>query len=146
MKKPLVEKIDKDLETVEDMIEALMQTPKGYLLHPLGQKCEMLIDHAHRCVYLDDPDQIEEFIDEAEDENETLEKEIPDHELESYSFVVFAVMGYSDLCGNGNMEAQLYGVFNTEKAAKECGEELVEAEVIGYYEIETPLLDEFGYK
>lgn len=56
------------------------------------------------------------------------------------------VMGYSDLCGNGNLEAQLIGVFSTEELALECGNELVECGVIHHFEIEHPALDEFGYK
>ena len=35
---------ENNLETVNDMIGALLEVPKNYLLHPLGQKC------AIRCV------------------------------------------------------------------------------------------------
>jgi hypothetical protein len=55
MKKPIVEKIEKDLETVEDIIEALKRVPKDYTLHPLGQKCAIVVDHYFGCVYMDDP-------------------------------------------------------------------------------------------
>lgn len=60
--------------------------------------------------------------------------------------VVYVVIGYSDVCQNGNYEGSLYGVFSTEKLAKECGDELVKSECISYYEIECPHIDEFGYK
>lgn len=60
--------------------------------------------------------------------------------------IVYVVMGYVDICQNGNTEAVLQGVFSSEALATECGKELVECGNIAYYEIETPKLDEFGYK
>ena len=54
--------------------------------------------------------------------------------------IIYTVIGY-----NKN-EAQLMGCFSTEELARECGDELVEAEVVDRYEIEYPELDEFGYK
>ena len=60
--------------------------------------------------------------------------------------ICYIVMGYVDICQNGNYEAQLQGVFSTEQLATECGNELVEAKVIHHFEIECPQLDEFGYK
>lgn len=59
---------------------------------------------------------------------------------------LYAVVGYSDICQNGNLQAGLYGVFSTEKLAKEAGDELQQTSVVDYYEIEYPRLDEFGYK
>ena len=61
MKKEVLEIQDVELETVDDMINALMQVPKDYTLHPLGQKCKMAVDHYHKCVYLDDPNWIGEY-------------------------------------------------------------------------------------
>lgn len=31
---------------------------------------------------------------------------------------LYAVVGYSDICQNGNLQAGLYGVFSTEKLCK----------------------------
>ena len=39
MKKPIYEILSNDIETVEEMIDALMIAPKGYKLHPMGNKC-----------------------------------------------------------------------------------------------------------
>lgn len=60
--------------------------------------------------------------------------------------IVYVVMGYIDICQNGNLEAVLQGVFSTEELARECGDELVECGNVEYYEIECPKLDEFGWK
>ena len=60
--------------------------------------------------------------------------------------VCYVLMGYSDDCQNGNMEAHLQGVYSTEPLAKGVGDELVEAGVYEYYEIECPMLDECCYK
>lgn len=35
MKKPIYEILSNDIETVEEMIDALMIAPKGYKLHPM---------------------------------------------------------------------------------------------------------------
>lgn len=59
---------------------------------------------------------------------------------------LYAVIGYSDICQNGNLQAGLYGVFSTEKLATEAGDELQKISVVEYYEIEYPRLDEFGYR
>lgn len=55
-------------------------------------------------------------------------------------------IGYASTCNNGTYEARLLGVFSEEKLAAECGDELVASGDIDYYEIEHPLLDEFGWK
>ena len=148
MKREAIEVIDCDLETVEDMIKALQQTPKGYTLHPLGQKCSLAVDHRNKCVYLDDETDIEIIKSEVEEEAESLgeprEIEVPDEELEVYNPELNVVMGHS-VSGNGE-EVQCMGVFSTPELAAECGDELVKAEVVKYYEVETPKLDEFGYK
>lgn len=39
MEKPMYEILSNDIEMVEDMIDALMIVPKGYKLHPMGNKC-----------------------------------------------------------------------------------------------------------
>lgn len=59
---------------------------------------------------------------------------------------LYAVIGYSDVCQNGNLQASLYGVFSTKKLTKEADDELQQISVVDYYEIEYPRLDEFGYK
>lgn len=150
MKKPLTELIEKDLETVGDVIEALLSMPKGYTLHPLGQKCQLGVDHYHECVYLEDPNCIGEYttevIEEAKNMGEPTELEVPDEKLATYQSELYVVMGYVDLCQNENYEAVLQGVFSTESLARECGDELVSSGNIHHYEIECPLLDEYGYK
>lgn len=150
MLKNSVEKIAVELETVEDMIRALMKMPAKYRLHPLGQKCEMGVDHTHECVYLDESTWLDTYIDEAKEEaeesGEPFEIDVPDENLNVFQQELFVVMGYSDICMNGNYEAQLQGVFSTEELAKECGDELVKCGNIHHYEIECPLLDEFGWK
>lgn len=52
MKKPIYEILSNDIETVEEMIDALMIAPKGYKLHPMGNKCALAVDHIHECVYV----------------------------------------------------------------------------------------------
>lgn len=50
MKKPIYEILSYDIETVEDMIDALITAPKGDKLHPMGNKCALAVDHIHECV------------------------------------------------------------------------------------------------
>lgn len=59
---------------------------------------------------------------------------------------IYVVMGYQDVCQNGNYEASLMGVFSSRELAEECGDELIACNLVHHYEIEEPLLDEFGYK
>lgn len=49
MEKPMYEILSNDIEMVEDMIDALMIVPKGYKLHPMGNKCALAVDHIHTC-------------------------------------------------------------------------------------------------
>lgn len=148
MKQEIVEVKDYDLETVEDMIKALLQVPKGYTLHPLGQKCSLAVDHRYKCVYLDGATDIEIIKSEVEEEakslGEPMEIEVPNEELVVYNPKLYVVMGY--LVSEIGEEVQCMGVFSTPELATECGDELVGAGVIEHYEVETPELDEFGYK
>ena len=150
MIKPLAENFGKPLDTVEDVIKALLTMPKGYLLHPLGQQCVLGVDHVNGCVYMDDINCMGEYtydlIEEAKRLGEPTEIEVPDSELAVYQPDLFAVIGYTDAAENGNYEAQLMGIFSTEELAKECGDELTKSNVIHHYEIESPKLEEFGYK
>ena len=59
---------------------------------------------------------------------------------------VYIVMGYNDDNQNGSYTGQVYGAFSTEELAREQGDELVESEVIAYYELEVPKVDEFGWR
>lgn len=88
MKVKAYETKDYLLETVEDMISALMEVPKGYTLNPLGQQCAMSVDHYGKYIYLDDPNWIESFEDELkeniESNGDSFEFEVEDSELEKY--------------------------------------------------------------
>jgi hypothetical protein len=60
---------------------------------------------------------------------------------------VYVVVGFQDVCQNGNLEKDIYGVFSTEALATECVDELTDMlEYIDHFEIEEVGLDEFGYK
>ena len=65
---------ENNLETVNDMIGALLEVPKNYLLHPLGQKCAIAVDNYHKCVYLDDPNMMSEFKYELEEDINIIQK------------------------------------------------------------------------
>ena len=150
MLKPITELFDDDLETVEDLINVLMRIPKEYIIHPLRQKYQMGINHVNGCIYLGDPNCISgythEVMEDAEKVGAPTEIDVPDEKLATYQNRVYVVMGYSDICKNGNCEGTLQGVFSTLELAQECGDELVEAKEISYYDIECPLIDEFGFK
>jgi hypothetical protein len=77
---------------------------------------------------------------------EATEVEVPDNILSAYHPELHICMGYLDINGNGNYEAQLLGAFSTQALAEECGNELMEIGNVHHYEIECPELDEFGYK
>ena len=47
MEKPMYEILSNDIEMVEDMIDALMIVPKGYKLHPMGNKCAWRNPHVN---------------------------------------------------------------------------------------------------
>lgn len=66
--------------------------------------------------------------------------------LRLFNFLRRNIMTIYTVIGYNKNEAQLMGCFSTEELARECGDELVEAEVVDRYEIEYPELDEFGYK
>lgn len=88
MKRKAYEVIAKELNTVEDMINALLDMPKGYTLHPLGTPCAMAVDHGAECVYLDEEDWIDEegWCDYADDYDEIEEIEVDKGKLEKYNF------------------------------------------------------------
>lgn len=72
---------------------------------------------------------------------------MPDEKLTTYADKeLYVDIGYDDVCGNGNYEAILYGVYSTEQLAREAAEELLELGNIHRYEIESPKLDEFGWR
>ncbi len=75
------------LETVEDMVTALLDVPKDYSLTPLGQQCAMMVNHKDECVYLDDPNWIEDYENQIQEElkedGESFELEVEDSKLET---------------------------------------------------------------
>lgn len=88
MEKEFYEIKDYDLETVEDMIRALLKVPKGYLLHPLGQKCKMAVNYSEKCVHLDEPNWIDGYKEELKeniDQNST-KVDVSEEEIECFSF------------------------------------------------------------
>ena len=89
MKKPIYEILSNDIETVEDMIDALMIAPKGYKLHPMGNKCALVVDHIHECVYADEEmwinDYEYEIVSEAKEMALSVKTEVPDEKLETYA-------------------------------------------------------------
>jgi hypothetical protein len=145
--KEIIEVIPNALNNVQDMIKALMEMPANYTLHPLGQQCQMAVDYVHKCVYLDDPQEIdiikEDVLAEAKEIGDPTTIEVSKKELLPYQQELYVVMGYANMYDNDNYEAILEGVFSSPDLAKECGDELVECNEIEYYEIECPLLDEF---
>jgi hypothetical protein len=145
MQKPVVEIVEKDFNTVGGLIEILKDLPAGFGLSPLGTICQVAVDYHHEAVLMDEPEFLEQYAEEQILEpGETVE--IEDEKLTPYKQPLVVVMGYSDLCLNGNEEAQLMGVYSTEDLANEAGTELVELGIISRYELEFPELDEFGWK
>ena len=151
MEKPMYEILSNDIEMVEDMIDALMIAPKGDKLYPMGNKCALAVDHIHECVYADEEmwinDYEYEIVSEAKEMALPVETDVPDEKLATYADKeLYVVIGYDDVCRNGNYEAILYGVYSTEQLARETAEELFELGNIHHYEIECPKLDEFGWR
>lgn len=151
VKKPIYEILGNDIETVEDLIEALLIAPKGYKLHPMGIKYALAVDHIHEYVYSDEEmlmnDYGYEIVSEAKEMALPVEIDVPDEKLATYADKqLYVVIGYEDVCDNGNYEAILYGVYSTEQLAREAAEELLELGNIHHYEIECPKLDEFGWR
>lgn len=114
MEKPMYEILSNDIEMVEDMIDALMIVPKGYKLHPMGNKCALAVDHIHECVYADEEmwinDYEYEIVSEAKEMALPVETDVPDEKLATYADKeLYVVIGYDDVCGNGNYEAIIGG-------------------------------------
>lgn len=89
MKVKILEKRNYNLETVEDMVKALMEVPKGYLLHPTGMKCGIAVDNYHECVYLDDENWIDEYDYELQEnikQTGDWNGDVDDKKLEPFSF------------------------------------------------------------
>lgn len=86
MEKPMYEILSNDIEMVEDMIDALMIVPKGYKLHPMGNKCALAVDHIHECVYADEEmwinDYEYEIVSEAKEMALPVETDVPDESLQ----------------------------------------------------------------
>jgi predicted acetyltransferase len=148
MKKKAIEAFDGPIETVEDAIKILLTLPKGYRFHPLGEKCIIDVDHINKCVHMDAVGNIKELVEstlkDLEDHDEPTEIDVPDEELVPYNPDIYCVMGYTEGTDPWYCDASLMGIFSTEKLANECGDELVAADRIDYYNNEVFKIDEFG--
>ena len=114
MEKPMYEILSNDIEMVEDMIDALMIAPKGISCIQWETKCALAVDHIHECVYADEEmwinDYEYEIVSEAKEMALPVETDVPDEKLATYADKeLYVVIGYDDVCGNGNYEAILYG-------------------------------------
>lgn len=96
-----------------------------------------MVDNLHECVYLDEPIACEEIHDEIIADAEEIESD----EKKCVASEFYVVMGY-----NEQEHASLLGLFSSEEAAAECGQEHLDCKNIIRYEIENPTLDEFGFK
>lgn len=140
MKVKAISRVETNLETVGDMVRALLFLPKNYLLHPTGMKCSLAVDNANKCVLLDGDNEIHNLIiDTIADSNDDVERN--ESELSAVASEFCIVVGY-DIDGH----ASVLGLFSTKEGADQCGKEHLECGNIEHYEIETPMLDEFGYK
>lgn len=89
MKIEAYEKKDVLLETVEDMIIALLETPKAYRLNPLGQQCAMAINHYDKSILLDSVNWLLEYeneiIEEIKADTGSFELDVNAKELEKFN-------------------------------------------------------------
>lgn len=135
-----IEVLEASLDTVEDAVRELLFVPKDYLLHPLGQKCKIAVNNANKCVYLDKPEEVEDTCDYVLSEKGE-EVECTEESLKTMTSEFYVVMGY-----NEQEHTSLLGLFSSEEAAAECGQEHLDCENIIRFEIENPTLDDFGLK
>lgn len=147
MKKNLVEVQNKPIGTVDDLVTRLLVVPAGYTINPCGELCTMAVDHYNQRVYLDNInyiDEIEYEVKEAAKSNgdSTEEVEVSDEEVETYldRHELYVVLGVDKETGSYGVK----GIYSSEKLAKECGDELIEAELITSYSISTHVCDRFG--
>lgn len=150
MLKNRIELVPKQVNTVEDLIKVLMKVPAKYKLSPNGQPTQICVDHDNECIYMGTFMEMADYVDDVEKElvktGQASKISVPDEKLQTFQQELHAVMGYADANENGSYETQLYGVFSAKELAEECGNELVECSNIHHYEIECPMLDEFGWK
>jgi hypothetical protein len=144
MKKPAIEVFEKGLKTVEELICTLMEVPKGYAIQPEVQECKVAIDHYDRCIIIDKSDSIWESISYFLDDDDTTKTiDVPRDKLEQYKQEVYGVIGYSDLCSNGNYEPRLIGIFSNDLLAIRQGDDSLANGSIHHYEIEKHIIDEY---
>lgn len=141
MKVRAISRVEKELKTVGDMVRVLLFVPKDYSLHPTGKKCSLTVNNAKKCIALNDGgNEIHNLIiDTIADSNEDVERN--ESELSTVASEFNIVVGY-DTDGH----ASVLGLFSTKEGADQCGKEHIKCGNIEHYEIETPMLDEFGYK
>ena len=150
MLKNRIELVPEQINTVEDLIKVLMKVPAKYKLNANEQLIQVCVDHDYECVYMGAFMEIVDYVDDVEKElaktGQASKISVPDEKLQTFQQELHAVMGCADANENGSYETQLYGVFSKKEIAEECGDELVECGNIHHYEIECPMLDEFGWK
>lgn len=150
MLKNRIELVPEQINTVEDLIKVLMKVPAKYKLNANEQPIQVCVDHDYECVYMGAFMEIVDYVDDVEKElaktGQASKISVPDEKLQTFQQELHAVVGYADANENGSYETQLYGVFSKKEIAEECGDELVECGNIHHYEIECPILDEFGWK
>lgn len=115
--------------------------PKDYLLHLTGKKCSFTVDNVKKCIALNDGgNEIHNLIiDTIADSNEDVERN--ESELSAVASEFYIVVGYGS-----DGHASVLGLFRTKEGAVQRGKEHLECGNIEHYEIETTMLDEFGYK
>jgi hypothetical protein len=145
MTKTVAEIFQTDLETVEDMIKALLAMPKGYTLHPLGQKCAIGVDHIHECVYLDESSILESYVEGTlEDMQSTGEPtviDIPEEDLATYTPELWTFAGFLDDGTREQYVPEAAGVFTSLAAAQRYGDRMIEAGKLTHYEAARADLD-----
>lgn len=159
MNKPYAEIFNDDISTVEDLINILKKVPLKYTINPMGQKCHAMVNHYHQCIHLDELSFLDGYKDELKEDitkiGDDIEFDVSDNDLVTYedthsnfkySDPLYAIIGYTKNDESDKEEKDLYGIFSDESIAREAANELVEADVISRYELETPKLDEFGWK
>ena len=55
---------------------------------------------------------------------------------------IYVLVGYEDICQNGNYECKVYGTYSSKELAKEVGNKLIKNTNVYYYEIEKTKLDD----
>lgn len=119
---------------VGEIKEFLNLIPDYYSLRLSGlDNFSIMVDHENSFATIDESPFIEEMVEEKALEEYMDEEQHPNS--------VYLLISHSDICENGNREAEICGAFSSSLLCDEAGAKLPQGKAGDYYEVQRITID-----